>query len=232
MRHVETFYILDLDRTLVRTDDLRRLFEDVIVQSGVISREEIHQARMLVKSNFDMAGFVYGRLTEQANPEDAAATMARLRAQFVRAARVGDYYEPHARELVDLLQERQLLFGILTAGGQDWQQAKIEAVGLEEVPHLIVQTTHKGGLIADWRQPSGRYLLPDELSGQVGVLVSSLVFIDDRKVSFIDIPPDVRSVRVRSVTASEPREEEEILPDNVIEVTGIKGVIDILFKIN
>ena len=230
MHHVEIFYILDLDRTLVRTDDLRGLFEEVIVQSRVISREEIHQARMLAKSNFDMAGFVYGRLTERANPEDAAATMARLRAQFVQAARTGgDYYEPHARELVDLLQERQLSFGILTAGGQDWQQAKIEAVGLEKVSHLIVQTTHKGSLIAGWRQAEEGYRLPEQLSGYSDAIASALVFVDDRKVSFVGIPADVRAIRVRSVTASEPREEEEQLPTSVQEVDGIKGVIDVLF---
>lgn len=229
MIHYEIFYILDLDRTLVRTDDLRLLFEDVITESGLISRKEIHEARMLVKSNFDMAGFVYGRLTERTSPEEASATMAWLRNQFVKVARTGDYYEPLARKLVDILIERHLPFGILTAGGQDWQQAKIEAVGLEKVPHLIVQTTHKGSLMADWQAGQG-YRLPDELSGQIGVVASALVFVDDRKVSFVDIPPDVRALRVKSVTASEPREEEEELPASVQEVRGIQGVIDVLFS--
>lgn len=230
--HVEIFYILDLDRTLIRTDDLRGLFEDVIAESGLISRKEIHEARMLVKSNFDMAGFVYGQLTERTSPEEAAAAMTRLRAKFVGAAQVNDYFEPHARELIDLLESRQLAFGILTAGGQDWQQAKIEAVGLEKVPHLIVQTTRKGDLIASWRQTDGQYYLPDELTGQPRVIATSLVFVDDRKVSFLDIPSDVCAIRVLSVSAGEAQEVEEDLPANVTEVTGIDGVWQALFAID
>lgn len=225
----ETFYIIDLDRTLIRTDDLRELFEDVITSNSPIDREEIHKARMLVKSNFDMVAFVYGRLTEQTSPERVSETMAQLREKFVKTARVGDYLEPYAGELIKQLRRRQLPFGILTAGGNDWQQAKIEAVGLEGTPHLIVQTTHKGTLIASWRRFDSTYQLPDKLAGQAGTVAKSLVFIDDREVSFVGIPPDVRAIRVLSATAGEPQEVEEGLPLNVEEITGIDGVLRALF---
>lgn len=231
MPHFETFYILDLDRTLIRTDDLRQLFEGIIIENSSIGLDEIYRARMLVKSNFDMAGFVYGRLTEQTSPEEASETMRLLRRKFVEVARQNDYLEPYAAELIAQLEQRRLPFGILTAGGPDWQQAKIEAVRLDHIPHLIVQTTRKGDLMASWRQPGGTYQLPAELTGgRAGEMAASLVFIDDRKVSFLGIPTNVRAIRVLSVTAGESQEVEDELPSHVEEVVGINGVLDILFE--
>lgn len=228
-KKIPLFCILDLDRTLVRTDDLRELYEGSIEVFTSITVQQIHQERERIKSNFDVPKYVRMQLAKEGLPAVVIEeTMAKARQVFMEKARMQDLLEPYAQNLLDYLQTQRLAYGVLTAGGNEWQTIKLEAAKLETIPHLIVNTTHKGQLIAGWRQPDGTFLLPDELSGQREVVAESLAFLDDKTVSFQDIPETVKAVRVISLSAQEPYEPELPLPPSVTEVRGLHEAMEVV----
>lgn len=228
---MKTFYILDFDRTLARTDDLRELYEGIIEVLTPVTIAEIHEARDRVKSSFDVAAYVRKQLEKELPLVEVDKVMRLVRSTYITKARSQDLLEPYAKELLNYLQSHRLSYGILTTGGLEWQRTKIEASKLEDVPHLIINTTKKGSLIASWLRPDGSFLLPDELSGGEGAAANLLVFLDDKTISFQDLPSSVRGLRVISVTAKEPYEPEMQLPSNVKEVYGLHGAMKDLFSL-
>jgi hypothetical protein len=226
---IESFYILDFDRTLARTDDLRELYEGVIETLTPVTVAEIHKARDRIKSSFDVARYVREQLEKELPEAEINETMSVVREMFIKKARMQDFLEPYAKELLESLQMHSLPYGILTSGGKEWQQTKIEAARLAAIPHLIINTTKKGPLIASWQQPDGTFLLPDELSGNTKMVAKLLIFLDDKTVSFQDIPLNVKGFRIISVTAKEPFEPELPLPPNVKEVNGLEEAMKCLF---
>lgn len=227
MPKVDRFYLIDLDRTLVRTDDLRQSYEQIIIENVPDLAPEIEDARQRYKSNFDLVSYVRLELEERMNPGEAKRLLASFDQLFVEQAQKSSFFEPFAQELLQVLKQRGLSFGILTTGGDTWQQIKIEAAGLQHIPHLIIHKYEKGQLISSWRQPDGSYKLPVELGG---TQADSLVFLDDKTVSFLDIPSDVIGVRIISVTAPEPNERNFDLPENVTTVHGLKEAYMHLFE--
>lgn len=227
---IDTFYILDFDRTLARTDDLRGLYEKIIIDSTPVTREEIQYHRQRVKSNFDLAAYARQQLQKTIGRENVEETMTSIRQNFIAQARQQDLLEPYAAELLAYLGQQHLPFGILTTGGEEWQQTKIEAARLENVPHLIIPKPNKGELIASWQQQDGSFLLPDKLTGKKDILAKSLVFLDDKTISFQKIPSAVRAIRIISLSGQEPSEPELDVPPNVTTARGLKVAFQYLFQ--
>lgn len=229
-KNADTFYILDFDRTLARTDDLRELYESVIEVLTPVTVAEIHEARERIKSNFDVSAYVRERLGRELSSTAIDKAMVKARRVFIEKARNQDLLEPYAQEFLAYLQLHGLPHGILTTGGDEWQQTKIEAAKLEAIPHLIIETTRKGELIAGWQQADKTFLLPDALIGERNHRAHSLVFLDDKTISFQGMPTSVKGIRVISRTAGEPYEAELALPANVLQVHGLYEAYTVLFN--
>ena len=222
----DTFYILDLDRTLVRTDDLRKAYEQTLLKIAPELTKDITTARIRYKSNFDLIAYIYAVLLKKRSSSEVEKLLTHVNTVFINHARKQSFLEPFAAELLKYLEKNKIPMGILTTGGDAWQNLKIEAAGLSRIPHLIIHGFEKGKLINTWRQHNGDYVLPEEFDN---IHVKSLVFLDDKTVSFIGIPVDVVGLRIISVTAQEPLEKDTPLPPNVSQVKGLKEAMKLLF---
>jgi hypothetical protein len=77
--------------------------------------------------------------------------------------------------------------GIVTYGGEQWQEAKLRMTGLETYPHLVVpRRGEKGRLIASWYDASHQtFTIPQELGGGE---VNEIVLVDDKLAEFDGLP--------------------------------------------
>ena len=188
---IDTFYILDFDHCLGNTNKLQEVLQEVIERETGIHPHVISKAREEYRKNggsFDTATYVK-QLFDQAG-KDSEAEWQTIETLFIRESQVMDMLEPYAEELLRILQERQLPFGVVTYGGKEWQEAKLAASGLMAMPHLVTDVKEKGYLLSSWRQADKTFLLPDVLTGENRLQAKNLVFIDDNPVSFVGIPTE------------------------------------------
>lgn len=181
--HVNTFYLLDLDRTLFDTQGA----SDILIQ---LVDELSHELAQHIRSQIDAfnqigASFaIRDVIVEQVGEvkakaiEHAFITEGKRRSLLLEGAieLMADVGQPPARQ-----------FGIMTYGSVKGQTMKLIAAQLDNVPHSIIQQKRKGEVIATWQRDGG-YQLPPELGG---VFASELVFVDDRLFSFEGLPEDV-----------------------------------------
>jgi beta-phosphoglucomutase-like phosphatase (HAD superfamily) len=227
-RHIDTYYALDLDRCLANTNKLQALLEKIVISETSLTRDAMHEAYLaMVKSgdSFDTITFLEEKLAASGDLED----LDRIIKMFIHDAQSVDMCEPNARELLRLLDEMNAPHGLVTFGGVRWQKAKIQVTHLEDIPSLVISTKEKSRLFATWRQPDGAYRLPHELSPGEDVDADSLVLIDDKAVSFKGITPGVSGIHVLPHNGSELLASQQgDLPERVIAVKGLAGVIELL----
>lgn len=226
---VKIFYILDFDRCLGDTSKLQSEFEQAIERKTSVSSAQLALARQEIElsgGSFDAAAYVQGILKESAGN----VSWEEICEDMIAHARQKDMLEPGARKLLEILEDRGEYFGILTYGGADWQRTKLAAARVEDIPVLITQDPGKGKNISSWKLPDGTFALPDELSGTQGLHVNEIILIDDKALSFKDIPPGVSGFHVlRSDRKIMPSQKGET-PLNVQRAEGIHDVIKLLFS--
>jgi FMN phosphatase YigB (HAD superfamily) len=227
---LDTFYIVDFDRTLVRSDDLRLLFEEAAFAQTAIPSERIKQGELLYRNNFDVVAYLRGVLLEVVSAKEAEASIENVKKYFIEKARSEDLLEPYASAFLSELRERRAAFGILTSGGEEWQQVKIEATGLNDIPHLVIGSPKKSELIARWRRPDDIFVLPEKLSGIVACEARKIVFLDDKPVSFEGIPDNVRGIWVLPIRSAIAYDIEKLeVPGGIQHAHGLKEARDLLF---
>ena len=227
VRHIETFFVIDLDRCLVDTGKLHNFLESLAGQETSLSVEALKEAR----NNTERAGETFDTISYIHKVLDGEATDAWLRLEcvFIEKSRGQDLFEPYAREFLDTLRARHIPHGILTYGAEAWQLAKLEATGLITLPHLVTQIKEKGTLLSGWKQ-GDTFVIPAGLVETDETLVaSSLVFLDDKPISFANIPPRVRGIHVLPVNEPPLPIQIGVLPPGVEEVKGLQGAAEVLF---
>lgn len=180
---VGVFYLLDFDRCLVDTERLFDMFVEVVTHYTSIPMSELKAADRDMKrrgDSFDTASFVRERLLELGD----VIVWEKIVQEFIEKVGETDVLMLGARQLIDRLDSRQLHYGVLTYGNPLWQDIKLRACGLSDLPTYIAPRKEKGLLIQSWLQ-SGVFLLPKELTG---VWTKALVLVDDKAVSFDGFP--------------------------------------------
>lgn len=175
------FILLDFDRTLADTDQLKADF-DRLLEQGLSQAQAIK---------------AFGRAGQTLESRQK-------------------YLLPGANKLLTFLQQQAIAHGILTYGQADWQQAKILAAGLADLPVLVTDQTDKGTLIASWRQASGAYQLPPELGGQIA---ERIMLVDDHDYSFEGLPTEALGL----YCGIDP---EVRLPANVYRISHLSEIED------
>src|SRR3990167_9086668 len=89
---------------------------------------------------------------------------------------------PGARELIELLTNRDEHFGVITYGGAVWQQVKMQAAGIDSIPHIITSQKNKGILISQWAEEG---CVPNELEC---VPFDKVILVDDKVICFNGFP--------------------------------------------
>lgn len=187
-----TFYILDLDRTILDTIKSTELMEGVVAlhdtDLSTALTQKFEEASSLGES-FSMRDFI----VEQVGEDE----MLKIEEKFITLASERDVLMPGAKELMTYVGALpDAAFGIMTYGSERGQRMKIRAGGLGDIPALVTGETFKGAQIASWRQDDDLYHLPEELGGYV---VTSIVLIDDKPFSFKGLPIDCRGYWVKSI---------------------------------
>jgi len=181
---VDTFYIVDFDRTLADSDKLLEVFMTVSERHLDIPREEIEKVDRDVKARGDTLDIVH-YVRDRLAANDQNELWEEVEKQFIHESRGLNMLLPGAAELLDLLKNNHHPFGILTYGSPMWQRMKITAAGFKYVPHIITESKEKGRFIRHWQQEDQSFAIPKELGG---VNARSVVLIDDKADSFIEFP--------------------------------------------
>lgn len=193
MKRAPRFYVLDFDRTL---GDTAHLYSEFIAAVSMVHPEAVdvlHQAVQRAKDDetvFD----AYHVLENVMSPEEVGRC-ARL---FIEAMKTRhDSVYPDAKQFLSWLNETRQPYGIMSRGGPEWQQIKIAAAHLEEVPCLIIASDHehtKVEIMTSWRNTQGVFELPAEFAGRE---VEQLVLVDDKPTEFLGLPyPGITGVMV------------------------------------
>lgn len=224
------FYVIDFDRTLVNTEKLYDVLEVVLkrhtdINVGMINAErEEMEAR---GESFKLINTLDHLL--QAHRDDVS--WLDVERAFVKEAHQTEgVLESYAAELLKLLDDRHIPYGILTYGNEAWQLAKVEAAGLADVPHLVTRIKEKGQLLSGWKHGDSFVVPPAMTKDFQPLRVDSIVFLDDKAVSFQDIPKGVRGICVRSLTGELLPSQKGDLPSGVETVFGLNEAIELLIK--
>lgn len=189
---LSTFYILDLDRTMLDTIKTTKCMEGVIAlhdrNLSAVFMQKFEDSNLLGES-FSIRDFI----TEQVGELE----MQKIAVKFMAMTATQDLLMPGAKELMTYIRSLpSTALGIMTYGSLLGQTMKIEASGLGEIPFLVTPETFKGAVIAGWRQDDNLYHLPEELGGYS---VKEVIFVDDKPFSFKGLPIDCRGYLVKSI---------------------------------
>ena len=225
----DTFFVLDFDRCIGNTDKFHTVLEEVISQETTVSKQQLANAKKDAESRgetFDTIRYVKSTLEAMGG----TPTWVSIERKFIHEAQRLNMLQSYARQLISILQTEGLPFGILTYGNEVWQLAKLEAANLLDIPHLVTNLEGKGAILTGWKKSTG-FIIPPALTKDFSPLaVDSIVFLDDKAVSFNGMPNGVRGIRV---TPDDGRAllpiQQGQLPEGVEEVTGIYGAIELLF---
>jgi hypothetical protein len=209
----KTFYLLDLDRTLLDTVKLtEHLFQIVSQHDAQIATELTEKAEQDYLRGAPFAA------REEIEARLGAETTDEIERQLLANEQHEQLLLPGALRMIEFARPNA---GILTYGELRGQTMKLKAVRLETLPHLITSHRAKGELISMWHQADGRYRLPVEFGS---ASVQQVVLVDDRLISFQGIPAQARGYWV---TQKPPTTAEiSVVPANVVIVRSLHEVIE------
>ena len=223
------FYVIDMDRTLVNTEKLYDVLEIVLKRHTNISVDMVNDERTEIEARGESFKLI-NTLDRLLETHKSKVSWLEVEQAFIQEARqTKGVFEPYAQDLLKLLDDKQIPYGIITYGNEAWQLAKIEAADLGDVPHLVTRIKEKGALLAGWKEGNS-FIIPPAMTRDFKPLtVDSIVFLDDKAVSFQDIPEGVRGIFVRSPTRELLPSQMGTLPSGVETVQGLNGAIELLF---
>ncbi|MBC7459335.1 hypothetical protein H7200_01310 [Candidatus Saccharibacteria bacterium] len=219
--HNQTYYILDLDRTILNTDKAADLMRNAVSWHNTDLASELAQRiedYTLLGESFSIRDFIVERIGEDG--------IAEIETKYNELSAAVDVLNPGAQSLLDYLQTKpDAGVGILTFGSPLGQAMKIHAAGLDVLPFLVTGETFKGQQISSWRRDDGLYQLPPELGGGT---TNQIVFVDDKPFSFKGLAADCRGYWVKSLYDA----GNEKLPSYVQPVENLKDIIALEDTIN
>lgn len=220
----DTFYLLDLDSTIVDSDKLLEQFITLARQYVDLSVEQMSRIDTDIKQageSFDAASYVRSRVVKGSS----LTQWRQLKKQYVRETSASEVLLPGAMELFEFLGSTGCHYGILTYGNPEWQHLKLSATALGDVPYLVTARREKGKLIASWQGADGVFALPEEYGGE---RAASVCLVDDKAISFKGFPgrPSYGCHVVRPGELL-PSQRGEV-PLNVVRARSLYDVVELL----
>jgi hypothetical protein len=227
---MSTFYVIDFDRTLVNTEKLYDVLDTVLERLTDIDVGMINVERVEIEARGESFKLI-NTLDHLLRASKGSVNWLDVERAFIKEARETDgILEPYATDLLKSLDDRHIPYGILTYGNEAWQLTKVEAADLINVPHLVTRIKEKGQLLAGWKH-GDLFVIPPAMTKDFQPLtVDSIVFLDDKAVSFQDIPEGVRGICVRSPFRELLPSQRGDLPSGVETVSGLNEAVELLFK--
>jgi hypothetical protein len=220
--HHKTFFAIDFDRCITRGEAFALLVMEVLDEMGIISYVELNEAKELVESSggsFAMLTYLRDKGYLDSETEEKVAQEFRKRAAKDRLKYVAEDVD----EFFAYLLSEQIPHAIISYGENSWQELKIEAAGLSDVPHQIVSHPRKSDELRSWMNAEGKYELPRIFGSQTA---DEVVLIDDKAVAFQSLPPHVRGYWMRNKDGSLLPSQQGTVPESVTTVYDFKSVIE------
>lgn len=215
------FFAIDFDRCLTKGETFALLYMEVLDELGVIAYVDINAVKEDAESrgeSFLMLTYLRDNGLFDVHTEEQVAQIFQERAQEKRYRFVAD----DADVLFDYLRKEKVPHAIISYGENSWQELKIKAAGLEDVPHQIVSHPRKSDELRSWLKGDS-YRLPRIFGDE---LVDEIVLIDDKAVAFDDLPPRVRGYWMRAKDGSLIPSQQGTVPDSVQIVYDFKSIIE------
>jgi hypothetical protein len=215
------FFAIDFDRCLSNTDALFDIFYDVVDEHAELDREQLVRARKSIEDNggsFDQISALRALLSQTALKEFIDT--------FITRSQANDVLSKGSRELMQSLEDKDVPFGIISYGNEDWQKVKIQASGIASLPVLITPHSRKGEIISTWQQESGLFKIPQELTSSGSLEVETVVLLDDKAVAFNNLPLNAKGYWVKSASKQLLPSQLGEIPANVSEVFSLRDVIE------
>lgn len=200
-RHVETFAVLDLDRTLFNTDAFIDIVCMMLTQHG-ISPEVALDTIARIKDQ--TGGSV--PLFEDLGNTFAEDVLEAVREEILRLASEGELRDillyDGSREILDMLDELEVPFGVLTYGKETEQQYKIDLFRLlvnrepARLPAMPTDERLKGNWIhGAWKQADG-FIVPVDFTESAPVFAERIVILDDKPDNLLSPDPTVGGILI------------------------------------
>lgn len=210
---VNTFYLLDLDRTLFDTMSFTQQLFAIVSQYDAGIAQKLTQ-----KAEQDYVNGVPFAAREEIEARFGPEKTDEIEHRLLQIEQPTQLLLPGALDLISFTAGSA---GILTYGEQRGQTLKLKVVQLDHLPHLITSHRVKGELMEMWQQDGAGYQLPVEYGS---VKAKQLVLVDDRIISFQGIPSQARGYWVAQ--APPTTADVSVLPANVMIVRSLGEVID------
>ena len=210
------FVAVDLDRCLLDTETFLSDFMAVTLHHSSLEEAQILLAQHdseKAGGSFDVAESIRTLLSERGE----AQQWEKIKDKFKKYATSQQYLMPGADKLLEYLEAASLPWGILTYGGDEWQRFKLTITGLKTYPHFITDSKYKARILEEWLRDG---YVPVRLGG---VPVSDCILIDDKLVSFKDLPSGAMGILVDMKRMPQGGE-------SLIQVEGLNEVVAELKK--
>jgi hypothetical protein len=210
-------FVADLDRFLINTDAVSNVLDQVC--EGVdIGTQDIANARLESEASggsFDTWGYMksFGSI----------ALLNEVRQSFIDACKDSPIVYEDTAPLLAFFDKNKIPNLIVTTGGDDWQEIKLEAGSLSERKHLITREKHKGKMIDSWRKRNGLYL-PIGFSDTLGYETVDLG--EDKAVSFDGLPDDCGGYLLRRPNERIKKSQQGEIPARIKRVGSLYEIIE------
>jgi len=216
-------WLLDLDRTLLKTEELIRRYIDGVQQvTGDVSLvDAMHERWHAVEGlgqPYDFSGQVKETMTEY-----EIVAIDHFVSTHVRA---GELLESGAAELLTALTDLNLIHGIMTYGPPDRQLFKLRITELDTLPYLVSDTPNKAAVIKSWWHDNA-FEVPASLFGQMSRF-NTIALVDDKAVAFYGMPAAMRGFLYRPAGTPLLKSQEGDIEEGVVILHKLQDLIPFL----
>lgn len=217
MEAYEYFAIIDMDRTLLKTNKLVPYLYQVFSLSEdeqTIEAEAEESKRGTGYDLFEALRKKYIDRIERTDDETEGDMIERRITELVRASGEALLYDG-AQELFEALEAAGVPYTIMTKGGEIWQRCKLAVVREKlvrlDLPAVIVpeESADKAQFISEaWHDPEeGVFRIPEEFHGrEVSIRSRHVIVLDDKAQNVIGTHPNVYGILVKNQPEAPTRE--------------------------
>ena len=220
----ETFFVVDLDRTLLNTGLVFDILQSTLDDHGYDDGNKLHNTRKQLEANGETF-VVFGYIESLLSSQELKVVIDAFRAK----AEEYELFNEGAQEFLAFLRKHQLPFGILTYGSKRWQQEKLKIAGLNDVPTIIIPQKGKGEVVSTWYyKDTETFVVPADFGAGT---YTQLIMIDDKAGELSGLPPHATGLLYRPTDDILPSQAGEIEGKNLHLMRSFKEVTDYILAL-
>ena len=182
-------YLIDADRCTLNTEKvlpnylaaMRKVSDRYQIGDIVSELEYVKEKIESTGGSFDLIGALRGILERKG----FSSVLPEINDEYASLVRDEDgLLFDGAIEMLQYLDDQQRYKGIITYGGDEWQTIKVSNTDLRRWRFTVVDSPRKSDMIAAWKQPDGRFLIPAGLVAPEPALTWEVVLVDDKPEAF------------------------------------------------